>query len=341
MENSLDENLDWQSLQLETLSHPYRVEIVDGNMVSFIFEEIYLPDSTSNEPASHGFIAYKIKPISDIIIGDVILNKADIYFDFNLPIETNTVSTTIVAAPDDIPPTALCQDAILVLDAIGMATLNATNIDGGSTDNIEIASLMAVPNMFSCAEVGTMDVLLIVEDLSGNTDTCTSILEVRDEEAPSVLTQDITVDLNSSSSVNITVDQIDNGSYDNCGIAQMSLDQTTFTEEGAYIITLSVEDVNNNLASNTATVNIVNTVSTENVLFTKNLVISPNPVRNILNIAVEGEVISHVHIYSESGKRLLSDNQTTIDASVLASGIYMVEIISQSGKKGVKWIVKY
>lgn len=94
--NVLDDQLDWSSLQLESLSHPGRAEITDGNHIDFIFENINLPDSTANEPASHGFIAYKIKPKADVVIGDVFSNTAAIYFDFNPPIITNTVMTEIV-----------------------------------------------------------------------------------------------------------------------------------------------------------------------------------------------------------------------------------------------------
>jgi hypothetical protein len=97
VENILDDKLDWTTMQLESLSHTGRVEITDGNMVNFIFNNINLPDSTTDEPNSHGFIAYKIKPKSNVVLGDTFLNTAAIFFDFNPAIITNTVSTTIVA----------------------------------------------------------------------------------------------------------------------------------------------------------------------------------------------------------------------------------------------------
>ncbi len=96
VKNILDANLDWSTLQLESLSHDNRVVIINGNELEFIFENIDLPDSTTDEPNSHGFIVYKIKPKADIALGDIIPNKADIFFDFNLPIVTNIVSTEIV-----------------------------------------------------------------------------------------------------------------------------------------------------------------------------------------------------------------------------------------------------
>ena len=96
VENTLDPNLDWASLQVESVSHAYEVEVLNGNEVSFNFENIQLPDSTNNEPESHGFICYRILPKSGLDIGAKMSNEASIYFDFNAPIETNTVITEIV-----------------------------------------------------------------------------------------------------------------------------------------------------------------------------------------------------------------------------------------------------
>ncbi len=98
VENILDDKLDWTTMQLESLSHTGRVEITNGTNVDFIFDDINLSDSTTDEPNSHGFIAYKIKPKNDVVVGDIIYNTADIFFDFNPAITTNTVSTEIVEA---------------------------------------------------------------------------------------------------------------------------------------------------------------------------------------------------------------------------------------------------
>lgn len=94
--NQIDPNLDWSTFQLQNLSHPGTVLIRNENQVTFSFDNINLPDATTNEPASHGYIQFKIKPKAGITIGESILNSASIYFDFNLPILTNTVTTTVV-----------------------------------------------------------------------------------------------------------------------------------------------------------------------------------------------------------------------------------------------------
>lgn len=93
VKNKLDANLDWTTLQLEKMSHNGRVEILESNQIKFIFDDINLP---SDETNSHGYIAYKIKPKYDIVIGDVIKNQASIYFDFNPAVNTNIARTEIV-----------------------------------------------------------------------------------------------------------------------------------------------------------------------------------------------------------------------------------------------------
>jgi len=96
VEHILDNKLDWTTMQLQSLSHEGRVEITDGSEVKFIFDNINLPDENSNEEGSIGYIAFKIKPKEDVIVGDIISGVADIYFDFNPPIITNTATTEFV-----------------------------------------------------------------------------------------------------------------------------------------------------------------------------------------------------------------------------------------------------
>ncbi|MCF6212531.1 MAG: HYR domain-containing protein [Flavobacteriaceae bacterium] len=81
-----------------------------------------------------------------------------------------------------------------------------------------------------------------------------------DSTLPTVVTQDITIQLDATGNATITPQQIDNGSTDNCAIANggLSLDITSFniTNIGTNTVTLTVKDTNGNLASSTATVTI-------------------------------------------------------------------------------------
>ncbi len=99
VENQLFNSLDIETFQMGLASHNYRLDIEDGNKLVWTFENINLADSTSNETESHGFIIYKILPKGDLKDGDRIPNKAQIYFDNNLPIHTNVVFNTIGEEP--------------------------------------------------------------------------------------------------------------------------------------------------------------------------------------------------------------------------------------------------
>lgn len=100
---TLDADLDWTTFAPIYASHAY-VTIVNGNQVNFKFDNINLADSTSDEPNSHGYIVFKAKPTTGFAIGDIVLCKADIYFDYNLPIITNTAATQIdgTLSSDDV-----------------------------------------------------------------------------------------------------------------------------------------------------------------------------------------------------------------------------------------------
>lgn len=91
--NDLDSKLDWSTFKIISTSHPCRLKNTN-NHNEFLFENINLP-GTSNEAQSHGYISFKVKPVSSIAVGDNIPNVAQIYFDYNAPIMTNTVNTVI------------------------------------------------------------------------------------------------------------------------------------------------------------------------------------------------------------------------------------------------------
>jgi hypothetical protein len=96
VEDEIDtEFLDLSTLKLQNSSHPYSVSIVDGKILKFLFLNIMLPDSNTNEPASHGFIRFRIGQRANNPLGTIIENSADIFFDFNDAVVTNTTFHTV------------------------------------------------------------------------------------------------------------------------------------------------------------------------------------------------------------------------------------------------------
>jgi Leucine-rich repeat (LRR) protein len=90
---------DINSLQLLNASHSSEIN-VHGNVVEFVFDKINLGTAkkaklTAKDPPvnGHGNILFKIRTIDNLITGDQVGKEADIYFDYNAPIETNKAET--------------------------------------------------------------------------------------------------------------------------------------------------------------------------------------------------------------------------------------------------------
>ncbi len=94
--DTLQNKLDWSTMEMVAASHPYHLVKNDGICV-WSFNNIALVDATHNEPASHGYIVYRIRAKTSVVPGDIINNKASIYFDYNLPVATNTETTVVTS----------------------------------------------------------------------------------------------------------------------------------------------------------------------------------------------------------------------------------------------------
>ncbi len=93
--DTLSEHLDLRTLDLGSSSHAYTADIGTNQALTFTFNNILLPDSTTNLEASQGFVDFRISPDVTTPLETVIENDAAIYFDFNDPIITNTVFHTL------------------------------------------------------------------------------------------------------------------------------------------------------------------------------------------------------------------------------------------------------
>ncbi len=82
---------DVSTLQMTDTSHSCVTRITNPNQVEFIFENINLPFDDAN---NDGFVVFKIRTKSTLVTGSTISNLANIYFDYNFPITTNTATST-------------------------------------------------------------------------------------------------------------------------------------------------------------------------------------------------------------------------------------------------------
>jgi len=147
----------------------------------------------------------------------------------------------------------------------------STQWDGFATDE---ASGLGTHTMNTVSS--GVPVVLTVTDASGNTSSANAVVIVKDVTAPTVLTQNITVQLNSSGNATITAAQINNGSTDACGISTLTVSPSSFncSNVGANTVTLTVTDVNGNIGTGTATVTVQDKVAP--VVVTKNIIVQLN-----------------------------------------------------------------
>ncbi len=85
--DTLSEDLQWASMQFIASSHACQWYITNG-VLHVIHNDIMLPDSTSDEANSHGFVKFSMLPANDLQDGAEVVNIAHIVFDFNTPIIT-------------------------------------------------------------------------------------------------------------------------------------------------------------------------------------------------------------------------------------------------------------
>lgn len=95
VKDTLSSYLDPMTIVPGAASHPYTFELGSAGAMTFRFDNIQLPDSTSDEPGSNGYFNYSVHIRPGTPIGTVINNTASIYFDFNEAVVTNTTVNTL------------------------------------------------------------------------------------------------------------------------------------------------------------------------------------------------------------------------------------------------------
>lgn len=190
------------------------------------------------------------------------------------------------------------------------------------------------------AAAGSTIVTYTATDIHGNSTSASFTIEVIDNDAPVALCKDIIVPLDEDGLANIQVDDIDNGSTDNCGLVSKSINKNSFNNLnlGNNTVILTVSDINN-ASSCSAIVNVVSTTSIkeDNVnRENKNYTIYPNPSSGELILKMnmvksqpvkikilnpEGQIV-----YEQQFERMSGMIKKNINLDKIANGIYFMEI---------------
>lgn len=164
---------------------------------------------------------------------------------------------------DNAPPTILAKNHTIYLNASGSASFTWADIDLGTYDDCELASVTLSKTSFNCGNLGANTVTITATDALGKISTKTVTITVSDAINPVAVAKNITVNLNASGSATITPAMIDNGSTDNCAVTERTLSKTTFgcSNTGANTVTLTVRDAAGNTSTATATVTVVDNIA--------------------------------------------------------------------------------
>ncbi len=100
-------------------------------------------------------------------------------------------ATQVIHVDDNTPPVVKTKNITLPLNSDGTVLLSAAEIDGGSTDNCSIKSMIVSKTSFNCTEIGANLVSLTVTDNCGNVSTSTAVVTITDPTPPSLSVNDV------------------------------------------------------------------------------------------------------------------------------------------------------
>jgi hypothetical protein len=194
---------------------------------------------------------------------------------------------------DNTAPEALCRNIEITLDENGYASIDAAEIDNGSSDACGIQLMSLDFSTFTREETGENLVVLTVTDKNKNVSSCSAIVTVTDDSLPEAICRNIEVSLDAEGFAEIAATDIDNSSSSAGGIQSISLNAASFTCEdiGGNPVELTVTGNNGNSSTCLATVTVVDNIAPE-IICISAVSLYINPYEEFY--LVEGEDLSAV-----------------------------------------------
>ncbi|MFY0625047.1 MAG: T9SS type A sorting domain-containing protein [Reichenbachiella sp.] len=238
--------------------------------------------------------------------------------------------TTEITIGDTEAPTAVAQNLTVQLDESGNVSVSGSNVDNGSADNCTNAESLVFSldqSEFDCTDIGENVVTFTVEDAGGNQSSTSATITVMDEIAPTIIVQNVTVELDAQGNAMITAADVDNGSSDNCTGSEtliVDLDQLSFdcTDLGENTVLLIVEDESGNQSSENATVTVIDNIAP--TLVTKNVTLSLDETGNVS--VEQADVITSV-VDNCTTELNLAISFSTSDFSCADLGEHTIDVI--------------
>ena len=321
--DSLDANLDWNTFEVISSTHPVFAQMDANGLVKFTFQNILLPDSNVDEPGSHGTVAYQI--MTDSLLPDPveINNTAYIYFDWNPPVITNTTKNTITAL--QYPSASFVTGDVSFCPGSCISFSNLTNgtasyvwsFPGGNPSS----STNTNPSNICYTLSGNYDVQLIATNALGSDTTLfVDYIEVY-PVAPQAITQIGDTLFANPGFVNYA--WFFNGNL----IGGANNYYYVATQNGDYNV---IAYDTNGCDVEAAAINVLTRVNQPDK--SNAILIYPNPVRDLMEI--KGANGGEITICNVLGERIIyaqplsqnSSDLSIIDISTLPAGVYSVEL---------------
>jgi hypothetical protein len=278
-----------------------------------LIEYTYLDDNSTD---NLGIVSYAISD-SNFYCADIGVHTVTlIVFDAAGNSDSCISMVTVV---DDIDPIILGNNLTVYLDTTGNVSINANDIDNGTSDNCGIDSIYISQMNFTCADAGSNQITFTATDFSGNTSSVSYTVNVVDSVFPTAITKNIDVYLNATGIASITPLDVDSGSFDDCNIVSMTVSPNSFSclETGSNVVVFSVEDDYGNLSQTNAIVTVHDTIL---------------PLTNGQNIQVDLAISNPYTIAASDINNGSSDNCSftqSINLNIFTSvGLYPVELTS-------------
>lgn len=246
---------------------------------------------------------------------------------------SSTCSTTVTIV-DNTDPVCVSQDITISLDAGGMASITAMDVDGGSTAGCDENPILTVdPSQFDCSDVGVNMVTLTVTASGGASDECTANVTVEDDMPPVIeCVDDFTLSLEDGM-VMITAMDILESQNDNCGINSMTIDISVFDcDDDGETITVTAIVIDANMNTSTCTTDV--TLDDDQAPTCTLVDITVNPVTVI---TIE-DIVSNINTYFDDNcaddAATVTISEVEFDCTDIGDNPITVTVTDGSGNSG-------
>jgi hypothetical protein len=234
-----------------------------------------------------------------------------------------TLSIELSALDTVAPVVELVPNLNIYLDENGQATLDASQIDAGTSDNCGLDDWVLSQTTFDCGDIGVQNIQATAFDLSGNSAAASTLVAVVDTIAPTLLCPNDIVSTDCNSPVEYTLTFSDNCSIDEPVLVDGIASGSMFPE-GITTVAFDLIDQGGAVASCSFTVEIVNTLSITSINVTN---ASNDGANGAIDLTFSGGTAPFTFIWTQGGNVV----GNTEDLSDLESGTYEVEITDALG----------